>query len=453
MQTNEIFLLVGEVISQIVSSFLSPSSSSSPPPSVSIPTTTKTSSSSSFRGELPLSSAGAPFADFVQEPWWDVAIRRDRSPERSSCDVTESKNSTPEASDSVAAHMAVTSPPAPLPETLRALCEESCRLLRSALAPLSLPPEVESALLTPERFGKIVGMFEQNNVGIFARSPIPAVLRQVLKGESVGEVVAAGVDKISALVSLIDERRGGGEDDASESECCSSEEGEVEVVGDGSDRRPAVCRGADTLVDHSICQEESSGVSSTEFCNNREKKENDEESCPGEVTLMADNRTSCSAVRHGGDRSSERGGGIEETKLPVELPAVDHTSGDPDPMAYLKTVIPLDYECLDHDNLFTALDGTALYTLICCMNHSCRPSCTVRYPGRRFSNSCSNNKTGTARADPLVAEVVLIENVSPGDELTLSYVVGEMDLRERRAALQDYGFKCSCPRCQEEAEK
>ncbi|CAN0425326.1 unnamed protein product, partial [Ectocarpus sp. 13 AM-2016] len=48
------------------------------------------------------------------------------------------------------------------------------------------------------------------------------------------------------------------------------------------------------------------------------------------------------------------------------------------------------------------------------------------------------------------AELVLLEDVPAGEELTQSYVTREMGLIERREALEDYGFFCTCPRCLEE---
>ncbi|CAN0384360.1 unnamed protein product [Scytosiphon promiscuus] len=56
-------------------------------------------------------------------------------------------------------------------------------------------------------------------------------------------------------------------------------------------------------------------------------------------------------------------------------------------------------------------------------------------------------------ADPLVAEVSLLRDVSAGEELTQSYVTREMGLVERRNALKEYGFLCTCPRCVEEESR
>lgn len=298
MQTNEIFLLVGEALAQVVACF--------------------------FRNGGDLMNAQAPFADFIQEPWWEVAISRETEVDADPSSATAS-----------------------LHDTLRVLCEESSALLRRALA---LPAALEG-VLTPERFGRVVGMFEQNNVGIRAPSPILAVLQEVIT--TGGDDVV--VHELAALVSSL----------KVESDCLEDDE------EDG-------------------CSEEEKGT-----CRSRDEEVGEED--------------------------------FDDVDEIIE-----------DPIGLLKTAV----EGGDTASLFAPLDGTALYTLICCMNHSCRPNCAVRYPGRR--------KARRREADPLVAQVVLLENVEVGEELTQSYVDKSMGLLERRAALEDYGFFCRCLRCVEE---
>lgn len=46
---------------------------------------------------------------------------------------------------------------------------------------------------------------------------------------------------------------------------------------------------------------------------------------------------------------------------------------------------------------FAPLDGTTLYTLICCMNYSCGPNGVVRYRGgQALKDCCSNDEGGRA---------------------------------------------------------
>lgn len=301
MRTNEIFLLVGEVLTQVVSAFV--------------------------RTDGDLTDAEAPFIDFVQEPWWEVAVSR------------ETEEGGDPASSTASLH-----------DTLRALCEESSGFLRRAL---TLPPALET-IFTAERFGRVVGMFEQNNVGIRSPSPVLAVLQEVVaKGEE-----SFAVKELAALLNSI----------------------EVDLHSD----------------DDSDCNEEEKGA------------------CCGqdlETGVMSD--------------------GLVDVDEVVD-----------DPLSVLKAAV----ENYDIDSLFAPLDGTALYSLICCMNHSCRPNCVVRYPGRRSSHQ-------GVEADPLVAQVSLLEDVEAGEELTQSYVDKNMDLLERRSALEDYGFVCRCVRCVEEEQE
>lgn len=301
MQTNEIFLLVGEVIAQIVAAAL---------PSQPSPDMTTSAAD--------LVSARAPFVDFVQEPWWDVVVPRDRS----------------------SGDGGVCARAASLPETLRRLCEESSALLRSAFG--TLPQALLGEELTAERFGRVVGMFEQNNVGVRVSSPVPSLLGGVMAGP---ELNGASLDELAGLVGQIEE-----------------------FQEDGSD-----------------------------CCNSRDE---------------------------GGD---EAGG---------ETVAVER---EEDRIATLQRAAAAERP----DDMFAPLDGTALYSLVCCMNHSCRPNCVVRYP--HGASSSTDDK-----ASSLVAQVVLLEEVAAGDELTQSYVDKDMDLLDRRKALEDYGFLCTCPRCLEE---
>lgn len=347
MQTNEIFLLVGEVVARMVAAF-------------------------STNGDI--AAARSPFADFVQEPWWEVAVSRDITDE--SCRDSGEKPScaTRNARSDVG-----------LPETLRSLCEESVSLLGGGLGSQRQLDDIVSA----ERFGRIIGMFEQNNVGIRASSPIPKVLRE-LQSNDVDDERTELVKDVTALISELEKQ-----------EDCS--DGEEESSDDGDDN--SVCK-YESKVDQDAVQSQIMGP---------RHDMHDLQSCCQQAHEDSGQNTSPGGVGHSPD-----------------------VLKDPD------------YESADECGIlamFPPLDGTALYTLICCMNHSCRPNCVVKYPGRR------NVQRADGKADPLVAEIVLLEDVQEGDELTQSYVDKDMDLEERRRALEDYGFLCRCPRCLSEEEK
>ncbi|CAM9191439.1 unnamed protein product [Ectocarpus sp. 4 AP-2014] len=370
MQTNEIFLLVGEVMAQIATAF-----------------TEKVRAKPGANGSVgdvddEISAARAPFADFVQEPWWDVAVTRDGR------DKTDGSSLPPCTSDDGCngdenACAATAAAAAALPGTLRALCGESSALLRRAFARAlgPLPAPLEQAL-TAEMFGRVVGMFEQNNVGVRAPSPIPEVLRELLSA--------------SSDVDDNDPKRG-----------ISREVlGEVaQLVGEVMD----------------------------EEYEEQEEEEDEEE---GDLPMVCPVAPRKLAAGDDALEGSGMGPGEAETILKV---AIDGGGEEGEEVV----------------SLFPPLDGTALYPLICCMNHSCRPNCLVRYPGRRREKKATVDPekaavAGAASADPLVAELVLLDDVPAGGELTQSYVTREMGLVERREALEDYGFFCTCPRCLEE---
>ncbi|KAI9909284.1 hypothetical protein PsorP6_015309 [Peronosclerospora sorghi] len=78
---------------------------------------------------------------------------------------------------------------------------------------------------------------------------------------------------------------------------------------------------------------------------------------------------------------------------------------------------------------YPGIEGTALFPIICTMNHSCDPNCTVLY-----------TKNGHGH-------VVAIRDIPKGEELCICYIDIDMDVETRAAHLREYKFKCFCPRC------
>ncbi|KAH8061895.1 SET domain-containing protein [Aureococcus anophagefferens] len=90
-----------------------------------------------------------------------------------------------------------------------------------------------------------------------------------------------------------------------------------------------------------------------------------------------------------------------------------------------------------------ALEGTALYSTICCANHACDQSCDVLYA----APSEPGGEPGPGRfGAPLRASLVARRAVAAGDELTIAYVDTDAPWQERRA-LADSRFLCRCSRC------
>ena len=86
-----------------------------------------------------------------------------------------------------------------------------------------------------------------------------------------------------------------------------------------------------------------------------------------------------------------------------------------------------------------ALSGTAFYSRICKINHSCDPNVKVTY--RLQYPGCGR----------LIAVVQSTRPIRRGEELFHSYIDVNDDVEMRRAALKDYGFQCSCLRCEAES--
>lgn len=74
--------------------------------------------------------------------------------------------------------------------------------------------------------------------------------------------------------------------------------------------------------------------------------------------------------------------------------------------------------------------GTALYALVCTMNHSCAPNVKVVFP------------SGTHDAS-----VVALKDIPPGQELCVSYIDESLPFEERTTSLRHYGFVCDCEKC------
>jgi SET domain len=97
----------------------------------------------------------------------------------------------------------------------------------------------------------------------------------------------------------------------------------------------------------------------------------------------------------------------------------------------------------DLDVLFPPLDGTAMYSMACKMNHSCDPNVILIY----------RRRAGFGRNYPLVASVVALRDISAGEELTISYIDADASYSERQQALRHYGFVCQCLKCQNEKDQ
>lgn len=96
-----------------------------------------------------------------------------------------------------------------------------------------------------------------------------------------------------------------------------------------------------------------------------------------------------------------------------------------------------------------AAQGTGFFALQSCVNHSCEPN------------------TATEALSTGEVALIALHPIKAGEEITISYLEegGEDEeseeggsaavwsLKKRQAALRDYGFTCTCPRCTRELEQ
>ena len=91
---------------------------------------------------------------------------------------------------------------------------------------------------------------------------------------------------------------------------------------------------------------------------------------------------------------------------------------------------------LDTDEL--SVEGTAFYAVQSCVNHSCQPNAEALRSGD----------------DPnSFAVIVAVQDILAGDEVTISYIDESLPYGERQEALQDYGFVCCCPLCEQQQQQ
>ncbi|KAF7003890.1 hypothetical protein CFC21_019164 [Triticum aestivum] len=98
-----------------------------------------------------------------------------------------------------------------------------------------------------------------------------------------------------------------------------------------------------------------------------------------------------------------------------------------------KATAPL-LDALDDDYALPC-DGTAFFPLQSCMNHSCCPN------AKAFKRDEDNDGH---------AVIIALGPISKGEEITISYIDEDLPYEERPAELADYGFTCTCSKCQEE---
>ena len=329
-----------------------------------------------------------PYVDFCMNPWWEVAC-------------------LPYQNKPLGFGKAIT-----LEQSLKRLCSESCSYLQAAwklhysqqeqgqLADVaSSEIHLSSSWLTPLGMSKLIGSIEQNCMGIRRKHAI----RQNIMEDS--ELRLKHHQRLIACL----EHAGmiGDDDDDDDDQNTNVEEDDVAA-------------NEDELVqldgNHMV-------PSDTSRHDSDEKKESTDNNEVKEQTSNSEEQAGLEGV------SSLLGPNEEWDYTPDEIAEF---------LAELPTPLTQGADD-DWDVLFSPLDGTAMYSTACKMNHSCEPNVVLAYKTR-----------GWGRDHPLVASCVALRDIAEGEELTISYILSDDDYAVRQEALMNYGFVCDCGKCQRE---
>ena len=382
IQSNEIFLMVADFITNVIAlrrrQILHGQSNHSTSKETNI-----------FSHKQNISDILTPYMDFTLVPWWDVATQSDTK-----------------LSDSEKEH---------LDTTLRLLCDDSAALLKKALMHINEPPstvqkefyevtkqaihdcleyktDLGHSLVSGIFFGKLIGSFEQNAIGLRARHPL---CRDIFS-KDLREDALYDLSICIANTNDADEEE---EEDEDEEE--QDEEEEERDVKDEHNCNDEQCNDEQcqiTNLTHATqnIQMESSSNEYDSHVQNSQLESND--------------------TNHPMYTMTE----ITEYLSSLDIEENDSPNGD------------------DLDALFHPMDGTAMFATTCKMNHSCQPNVLVRY------------RSGWGKYRPLILQCIALTNISKGEELCISYVNTDGTVKERREELLNYGFHCLCQKCQME---
>lgn len=341
VSTNEIFLLVGQMFSFIVSAVDR------------IPTEQR---------EQLIDYIISPYENFIRELWWDVARNptvKDLEMAHLSGQALEHAKQKMQESDAMAQAL--------LQQSLKKIIHESYTLMCELF---SLGEKGLTHRLSEEYVARTIGMFEQNNVGVRLENPLIAFMRALTADSPALMHIVLAVERIS---SRLEE---------------NTEDDDMQEAWDESD-------------------------------------END-------------------------DSDEQNESAMEQFCQPCEVASPNS------PLDRLHAVM-MEH---DEDTLFPPLDGTSFYTAISLMNHSCEPNMLVEYTTLAGNNSSVGGPfedmltefRGSIRKG-LCAQVRVLKDVSPGDELFQSYIDVNLDVEGRQESLRDYGINCQCGRCIRELQE
>ena len=390
VQSNEIFLMVGDLVAKVISQRRQQILSQK----------LYEGQESNCNGTL--EDIIAPYLDFTLKPWWEVATE-------------------PLMSDSMRHTEAVH-----LQKILKELCSTSSSLLKEAITKLlnglkaseqddeklfystlkqSIDECVEKYDIFSELFfGKIIGSFEQNALGIRARHPL---CREIIENHSFRKRGHTDILRCLESAGMIEQPEEEDHDVGNERNIMLDEENNVkEAENEGGWEDYDCDEIAGFIAGLQIDEEGNKKSQNPEDSNHDDRAENKKcshDECSNEE---------CSQEDEDGSHEDEGGG-----------------------------------DALDA--LFTPLDGTAMYSTTCKMNHSCKPNMMAKYS---YSCSGGGKRTRWGKHFPLVVSCNALQDIEKGEELCISYINTDLSYEERSKALENYGFKCNCKKCLREME-
>lgn len=355
--------------------------------------------------------------DFTQMPWWDIVLKAAaaRNNENNNNNDDIDTQQTTEDGEALAA-------------TLRTICIESSGLLRETwdllnkqqpgiFIPNHKDDDAVATFMTPLWFGRIIGSFEQNAMGIRNRHPISCrELYDATFREQHHEIL---LDLIAQARAFDIEDDQDDNTDAKDNWTC-----EDSACNDDDDCKDPDCD--DHGCDDDDCEDEHY---KEDHCKDEHCK--DEHCKDPDCDNHDDNDRGCNnPTCDDSDCADEYEDGIDNAdKTPAYITnyladLVHDESGIGD----------------DMDRIIPPLDGSAMYSTTCKMNHSCDPNVVVLYRSHRWG-------------EPLVSHCVALREIEEGEELCISYINEKAPLEERQNDLMDnYGFQCACTKCVVETE-
>ena len=273
-------------------------------------------------------------------------------------------------------------------ESLREICERGADLLNRALQ--DIPP------ITAADISKWIGACEQNSMGIRQRHPL---CRSVLEDADVRQRRHNEIVRCLAEAGFIG--------DDNEEEGADEDEDEIDIDNDEDAKDETEGNAGESEWKHNIIEQDASDDDDDDDNTTNENDDSVEwHYTPEEIEKYLADKLFID------EDNSVRDAAVSEGRF-------RDTVGD------------------DLDYIFPPLDGTAMYFTACKMNHSCDPNVIVLYKGR-----------GWGKKHPLTAYCIAYKDIEEGEELTISYIENDDPLEKRKSDLANYGFTCTCPKCE-----